>query len=170
MEPGKRAATRVLFIHGLESSPRGHKARYLEARFESLTPAMETGDFLGCLAVQEAAIATHQPELVIGSSFGGAVLLQLIQRGVWRGPSLFLAQAARRLDPEASLPPDLPVLLVHGLRDEVVPVEHSRGLAQTSPLAQLIELDDEHRLLSLTRSEALAELVHEAIALHGARR
>lgn len=169
MEAPRAAMTRVLFIHGLMSSPRGHKARYLAARFDALTPAMQTGDFLACLEVQTAAIASHQPEVVIGSSFGGAVLLELIRRGVWRGPSLFLAQAALRLDSEASLPPDLPVLLVHGLADEVVPIAESRTLAATSALARLVEVDDEHRLLELTRSERLAELVREAMALHGAR-
>jgi predicted esterase len=159
---------RVLFVHGLASSPQGRKARYLAERFDALTPAMETGDFLGCLETQRQAIAAHQPEVVIGSSFGGAVVVELMRRGEWQGPTLLLAQAALRVNQDASLPAAAPVLLVHGRRDEVVPVAQSRTLAATSEAARLIETDDEHRLVELTRSERLAELVHEAAALYAA--
>jgi len=159
---------RVLFVHGLMSSPGGRKARYLAERFEALTPKMETGDFPGCLETQRRAIASHQPDVIVGSSFGGAVLVELIRRGEWSGPTLLLAQAAVKVDATASLPPALPVLLVHGRADEVVPVEHSRTLAATSPAARLIETEDEHRLVELTRSERLAELVREAVAMHQA--
>jgi len=34
--------TRVQFIHGLEGSPQGTKARVLSQHFETLTPAMDT--------------------------------------------------------------------------------------------------------------------------------
>lgn len=157
---------RVLFVHGLMSSPGGRKARYLAERFEALTPQMETGDFPGCLETQRRAIESHRPDVIVGSSFGGAVVVELLRRGEWRGPTLLLAQAALKVDPEAQLPPDLPVLLVHGRQDEVVPLEHSQRLAATSPLARLIETEDEHRLVELTRSERLAELVLEAAAFH----
>lgn len=155
---------RVLFVHGLMSSPGGRKARYLAERFEALTPQMQTGDFPSCLEVQRAAIASHRPDVVVASSFGGAVLVELIARGEWRGPTLLLAQAALRVDVTARLPAELPVLLVHGRSDEVVPIEESRTLAATSSSARLIETEDEHRLIELTRSERLAELVHEAAA------
>jgi len=159
---------RVLFVHGLMSSPGGRKARYLAQRFDSITPRMETGDFPGCLETQRRAIAAHRPDVVVGSSFGGAVLVELIRRGEWSGATLLLAQAALKLDATARLPSTLPVLLVHGRADEVVPVEHSRTLAATSPAARLIETEDEHRLVELTRSERLAELVREAAAMHAA--
>ncbi|HBP23783.1 MAG TPA: hypothetical protein DEA08_39155 [Planctomycetes bacterium] len=153
---------KVLFVHGLMSSPQGNKARYLAERFEARTPAMNTGDFRGCVDQQAAEIAAFQPDVVVGSSFGGAVVLQLLIEGAWRGPTLLLAQAALKLDDEARLPDDLPVLLVHGRGDEVVPVEHSRTLAATSSRAKLLEVDDEHRLIELTRSDALADLVQQA--------
>ena len=154
---------RVLFIHGLVSSPQGTKARYLAERFQALTPAMNTGDFAACLEQQREAIASFQPDVVVGSSFGGAVLYSLLRSGVWRGPSLFLAQAALKLDPHASLPAGVPVLLVHGTGDDVIPIAHSRRLAATGDPGhvRLLEVDDGHRLLSLVESDRLAELIRE---------
>jgi pimeloyl-ACP methyl ester carboxylesterase len=161
---------RVLFIHGLESSPLGTKAQYLAREFETLTPAMDTSDFPACVALQVESIAEHQPQVVVGSSFGGMILLHLTQLGAWRGPCLFLAQAGGRLgllDP--GLPPDVPAVIVHGTHDEVIPVDDSRALARTgSPeLVRYVEVDDQHRLVGLVESGRLAELVREAAALAG---
>ncbi len=40
-----------------------------------------------------------------------------------------------------------PTVLIHGTRDEVVPIEVSRAYAATRPHVSLIEVDDEHRLI-----------------------
>lgn len=158
---------RVQFVHGLESSPQGVKARYFAQRFEAVTPAMDTGDWLGCLALQEAELARFGPDVLVGSSFGGAVVVELMRRGVWRGATLLLAQAARKLAPTAALPPASSALLVHGTRDAVVDPAHSRALAATGDPARvrLIEVDDDHRLSATSAGERLAELVREAYRL-----
>src|SRR4051812_8846655 len=109
---------RVLFLHGLESNPQGSKARYLAQRFETLTPAMDTTNLPACVALQAAAVASFQPDVVVGSSFGGALAVMLLARGDWAGPTLLLAQAALHLDATLRLPEGVPVLLVHGTRDE----------------------------------------------------
>ena len=162
---------RVLFVHGLMSSPKGTKAVYLAERFEARTPAMNVGDFMGCVAQQAAEIEAFDPDVVIGSSFGGAVVLTLLRQDLWTGPTLLLAQAALKMDEDAALPEGVPVLLVHGTRDSVVPIGHSRQLAKTGTpsLVRLIEVDDEHRLVDLVESDRLADLVREAHALGGAQ-
>lgn len=182
---------RVLFLHGLESGPQGQKARYLAERFEARTPDMQTGAgvaaraqlppaerraaevqlFQRAVALQRAEVESFRPDVLVGSSFGGAVAVALLREGAWRGPTLLLAQAAllatRRagvLGPEAgiALPSDVPVLLVHGTKDDVVPLDDSRTLAATSKRATLIEVDDGHRLETLCQDERLADLVREA--------
>lgn len=40
-----------------------------------------------------------------------------------------------------------PTRIYHGVRDETVPVETSRSYASTRPHVELIEVDDEHRLV-----------------------
>lgn len=160
---------RVLFVHGLMSSPQGTKAVYLAKQFDAHTPAMNVEDFMGCVAQQAAEISAFQPDVVIGSSFGGAVALTLLRQGLWKGPTLLLAQAAIKMDDDARIPDGVPVLLVHGSRDEIIPVEHSRQLARTgSPaLVRLVEVDDVHRLTGLVESDRLADLVREAHVLGG---
>lgn len=158
---------RVLFMHGLESSPQGNKALYLARHFEAHTPAMDTGDFQACLAQQTAAIAEFRPDVVIGSSFGGALAVLMLVRGAWTGPTLLLAQASARFDPTLELPADVPVLLVHGTRDDVIDIEGSRRLARTGTpeRVRLVEVDDGHRLESLLATDRLAELVREVAGM-----
>jgi hypothetical protein len=154
---------RVLFVHGSESGPQGTKARLLAEHFETLTPAMDTRDFEACVAQQAEAVRRFQPDVVVGSSFGGGVVLALLQRSLWRGPTLLLAQAAlqQRLRPE--LPGGARLWLVHGTRDDVVPIGDSRRLARSgsADLVRLIEVDDDHRLSGLVQSGRLVELVRE---------
>jgi predicted esterase len=152
---------RVQFIHGLEGSPKGAKATLLARHFETLAPAMDTGDFDASVAVQADALAAFQPDVLVGSSFGGAVAVELLRRGLWHGATLLLAQAALRRDPRVELPREVPVWLVHGLRDEQIDIEDSRRLAATgSPeRVMLLEVDDDHSLHETVRSGRLVELV-----------
>ncbi|GMV19307.1 MAG: hypothetical protein AMXMBFR56_75310 [Polyangiaceae bacterium] len=152
---------KVQLIHGLEGSPTGAKAKYLGRHFELRAPGMDTGDFEGAVATQAAAVQEHRPEVLVGSSFGGAVALALMQRGLWRGPTLLLAPAVGHFGVEGRIPDGVRVTLVHGTRDEICPIEWSRALARTgSPaLVRLVEVDDEHRLGSLLEGEALADFV-----------
>ena len=139
---------RVLFIHGLESSPQSTKARVLAEHFEAFTPAMQTDDIEGCVATQADAISSFRPDVVVGSSFGGGVAVSLLQRGIWRGPTLLLAQAALRQGQACELPEEIPIWLVHGSADDIVDPEDSRKLARAgSPeKVRLIEVDDDHPL------------------------
>lgn len=152
---------RVHFIHGLEGSPQGAKPRFLAEHFEVTAPAMDTRDLDGAIATQVAALATIDPDVVVGSSFGGAIAVAMLDRGAWRGPTVLLAPAAARLDVPNRLPDGVAVTIVHGVHDEVVPLEHSRALAATgSPsLVRLVEVDDGHRLQTLLDTGSLADHV-----------
>ncbi|MCH7600288.1 MAG: hypothetical protein IH973_11080 [Myxococcales bacterium] len=160
------SSLRVQFIHGLESSPQSTKAKTLAEQFETLTPAMQTDNFEGCVAQQQQALEEFRPDVIVGSSFGGAVAVALLQRGFWHGPTLLLAQAALRKDLACELPEDVRIWLVHGTRDEIVDPEDSRRLARCgSPaLVRLIEVDDNHVLRASVLDGLLVQWVREIIA------
>jgi len=140
---------RVHFIHGLESSPRGDKARFFAEHFDAVTPSMDTSHFPGAVATQRdalraAAEAGTSPDVLVGSSFGGAIAVTLLAQGEWRGPTLLLAPAAHRLGVPNQLPEGVFVTIVHGVEDELIPLADSRALAATGAprLVQLVEVAD----------------------------
>jgi dienelactone hydrolase len=157
------ARLRVQFIHGLEGSPQGSKARALAAAFETITPAMDTSRFEACVALHAEAVRRFEPDVLVGSSFGGAVAVALLQREQWTGPTLLLAQAALRQGLHARLPSGARVWLVHARGDDVVPIADSRKLARTGTpgLVKLVEVDDDHALHDFVASGRLVETVRE---------
>lgn len=157
------ARLRVLFIHGQEGSPQGNKARALAAAFETATPAMDTSNFEACVALHAEKIRRFEPDVVVGSSFGGAVAVALLQREQWNGPTLLLAQAALRLGLRAQLPAAVRVWMVHARGDDVVPIADSRRLARcgTAGYVRLFEVEDDHALHAFVTSGRLVEMVRE---------
>jgi pimeloyl-ACP methyl ester carboxylesterase len=107
-----------------------------------------------------------QPELLVGSSFGGAVVVAMLMRDLWRSPCLLLAQAAGFYVPDPRLPEGVRVMLVHAPQDAVVPCEQSRALAKTGTraLVELVEVDDDHALTHLVESGELIAYVKRAVA------
>ena len=113
------------------------------------------------LAHERDAVRRFRPDVLVGSSFGAAVAVELLQTGLWRGATLLLAQAALRRGARAELPPGVPVWLVHGLRDELIDIEDSRrlALAGSPEWVVLHEVDDDHPLHETVASGRLVELV-----------
>jgi predicted esterase len=162
----QRTELRVQFAHGLESSPQGNKARLLAASFTALTPAMDTRDFAACVAVHARALTAFRPHVLVGSSFGGAVVVELLTRGLFRGPTLLLAQAAAHYRADARLPEGVRVTLVHAPLDAVVPYSGSEQLARTGTpeLVELIACDDDHALTRFCARGALERAVEALYA------
>ena len=77
---------RILMFHGKEGSPQGRKSRFLKScsQYEVCVPAYPsnagpvTEVFPQCLSIARTTLDQFQPDLVIGSSFGGGILLKLI--------------------------------------------------------------------------------------------
>ena len=176
----------ILYLHGLESSPNGAKARYLKSNFDATAVDLDTSAAIACrnaamargqswsstspaidaafkmpMSRARAALA-EETRLVVGSSFGGAVLMNLVAEGSWRGPSLFICPAAMKLTPHRALPPGVPAVILHGRRDDIVPLADSRALAAGAggPGVMLWEIDDGHRMTSILTSGVLSMAVN----------
>ena len=149
---------KILMFHGKEGSPHGRKASYLRKNphFDVHVPEYPSNRgpvrevFGECYEIAKRELLASNPELLIGSSFGGGILLKLVKEGIWRGPCIFLAQAGVHYKISDSLPEYLPCVLIHGAADNVIDVRDSVLLASTSKRAKIVILpNDGHQLESL---------------------
>jgi predicted esterase len=127
---------------------------------------MNTRDFPSCVELQSETLRDFEPDVLVGSSFGAGVVVELLCRGLWRGPTMLLAQAALRRRPGARLPEGMPIWIVHGTEDHLIDIEESRRLARTGTPEQvrLIEVVDDHSLHASSRNGKLVEWVRELYA------
>jgi pimeloyl-ACP methyl ester carboxylesterase len=145
----------LLFCHGLESGPHGRKFHALvDAGFEVEAPDCRGKDLAARVTLLHRTLCSRAdaPPLVVGSSFGGIAGLlaaQLAARDGVRVPGLVLCAPALAVPRPApidfALACPAPTILVHGRRDEVIPIEVSRDFARVHQ-AELVEVDDDHGL------------------------
>jgi|APGre2960657444_1045066.scaffolds.fasta_scaffold00272_3 pimeloyl-ACP methyl ester carboxylesterase len=143
-----------------------------------LLPNAVEASVVASLAVARAALIAFKPDVVVGSSWGGALATLLVHEGAWTGPLALLAPAGSRISlnmrPRSALgrtlqqplPPQCRGIVVHGTKDTVVPLKDSRALCAQSPKMVVRSVEDGHALALALRGRALARLVAEAAALH----
>ncbi|MCC6878069.1 MAG: alpha/beta fold hydrolase [Sandaracinaceae bacterium] len=61
-----------------------------------------------------------------------------------------------------------PTLVIHGRRDERVPIESSRAYARSHSQVELLELDDDHEMIASTERIAREALAFLRVDTHGA--
>ncbi len=143
----------VVFSHGKDSGPWGLKISTLADVARAEGYEVQSVDYRGIdspAARVDTLIEfckTLSGELVlVGSSLGGYVATEAA--ALLHGRGLFLMAPALYVEGLPALRgqrPDCPVAIVHGWRDQVVPVAHSVRFAEENR-AVLHVLDDEHQL------------------------
>src|ERR1051325_1865275 len=69
---------KILFLHGWHSVPGGVKPTYLKDHGHAvINPALDDDDFDAALATAQAEFDRHKPDVVVGSSRGGAVAMNM---------------------------------------------------------------------------------------------
>src|SRR5262249_5726753 len=146
-----RATMRILFLHGWNSAPGGVKPTYLKDHgHEVVNPALPHEDFAEASRIAQAEFDKHQPAVVVGSSRGGAVAMNINSgeaRLVLLGPAWRKWRTARKVKSGT--------VILHSRADDVVPSADSEELARNSG-ATLIEVGTDHRLAD---PEPLAAMV-----------
>jgi hypothetical protein len=113
---------KVLFCHGLEGSPSGRKATALrDAGHEVVAPPLPKEDFEQPIRTSRGARTEFRPDMLVGSSRGGAVAMRVASASV--APLVPLASAWRRCGVEPAVRHDTRIL--HGIKDDVVPLADS---------------------------------------------
>src|SRR5690349_18631604 len=132
---------RILFLHGWHSVPGGVKPTYLKDHgHEIINPALNDDDFAAALRTAQAEYDRHQPDVIVGSSRGGAVALN-IESG--ETPLVLLCPAWKRWGTVRIAKPNTTIL--HSRADDTVPFTDSEELTKNSG-AELIEVGTDHRL------------------------
>jgi len=143
----------ILFLHGWQSTPGGLKPTYLKSHgHEVLNPALPDDDFEAAVAISQAEFDRGKPDVVVGSSRGGAVAMN-INADV---PLVLLCPAWKRWGTATTVKPG--TIILHSQADEVIPFADSQELVRKSSLPEsaLIVVGHEHRL---TDPESLAKML-----------
>jgi len=148
-----RSCDAVIFSHGKESGPWGSKITGMAAVVRHLGLSAHSIDYRGLddpmarvTRLIESAASIGGRVVLVGSSMGGHVAAAAARRTGARGLFL-LAPAFYMPGFEAHTPQDVdcPVCIVHGWRDEIVPVDNSIRWAREHRAA-LHVVDSDHRL------------------------
>jgi hypothetical protein len=135
---------KILFLHGWQSIIGGMKPTYLTAAgHEVINPALPDEDFAAAVRIAQEEFDRHRPEVVVGSSRGGAVAMNIRADGA---RLVLLCPAWKRWGAATKIPSGSVVL--HSRGDDVIPFAESEELVRNSglPAAALVEVGTDHRL------------------------
>lgn len=136
---------KILFLHGWQSVSGGVKPTYLmDHGHEVINPKLPDDDFAEAARIAQIDFDNHQPEVVVGSSRGGAVAMN-INSGDAR--LVLLCPAWKNWGTAKTLLKPSTVIL-HSRADDIIPYADSEELVRNSglPVYTLIEVGNDHRL------------------------
>lgn len=145
--------TTVIFSHGQESGPWGTKIRAMAETARKLGCAVDSVDYQG-MADPTARVEKlyrvcenlSDTLILVGSSMGGHVATAAAESV--RAAGLFVLAPAWFMEGHEDLtppPPSMPICIVHGWHDVIVPVENSIRYARKCS-ATLHIVNGDHRL------------------------
>ena len=145
--------TTIVFSHGQESGPWGTKIRAMAELARGLGCEVESIDYQGIAdptervdkCIRECADVAA-PLILVGSSMGGHVATAAAERlgaaGLFVLAPAYFMEGFEELTPE---PPSMPICIVHGWHDDIVPVVNSIRFARSCG-ATLHIVNGDHRL------------------------
>jgi len=148
---------KILFLHGYGSDPNGIRPMYLkESGYEVIHPALPDEDFDESLRIAQKAFDHEQPDVVVGSSRGGAVAMNI---DTGNTPLVLIAPAWKTRGPVTTV--KAAVTILHSANDDVVPIENSRQLLNNSGLPEdrLVVVGEDHRMTDKAAFGALLDAV-----------
>ena len=152
---------KILFLHGWHSTPGGIKPTYLKDHgHEVLNPALPDDDFDAAVRIAQSEFDQHEPDVVVGSSRGGAVAMNINADST---PLVLLCPAWKKWGTARTVKPG--TVILHSKADDVVPFSDSVELLRSSglPSESLIEVGTEHRLADPESLAKMLEAVETSI-------
>ena len=152
----------ILFLHGWHSVPGGVKPTYLKDHGHNvINPALDDDDFAAALATAQAEFDQHRPQVVVGSSRGGAVAMNINSGDA---KLVLLCPAWRNWGTAKTVKSG--TVILHSRADDVIPFADSEELVGNSglPATALVEVGNDHRLADQNSLERMLESCGEAVA------
>jgi hypothetical protein len=151
----------ILFLHGYGARPGGVKPSFLKSSgHEVANPALPDDDFDQAVAVAAEKFAQLRPDLVVGSSRGGAVAMAL---DLGETPCILIAPAWKHWGSATTVTPR--TVILHSQFDETIPLAESRELAANCKLADaaLIIVGANHAMNDADAQNALQQAIERLI-------
>src|SRR5262245_19038523 len=115
---------KILFLHGWHSVPGGVKpTHFIQQCHEVINPALPDDDFDASVLLAQAEFDKHRPDVIVGSSRGGAIAMAIQSDRV---PVVLLCPAWKRWG-TAHIAKSNTVIL-HSRNDETIPFADSEEL------------------------------------------
>jgi hypothetical protein len=153
----------VLFLHGWTSKPGGAKPTYLAQHgYTVLNPALPDEEFEESLRIAQIDYDRHRPQVVVGSSRGGAVAMNISAPDA---TLILLCPAWKKWGSATTVKPGTTIL--HSADDDVIPIADSRELLARSglPESALVVVGRDHRLADPEPLSALVAAVERAVEI-----
>src|SRR5262245_18211775 len=153
---------KVQFLHGWHSVPGGVKPTYfVQHGHDVINPALPDDDFDTAVRLAQAEFERHQPDVIVGSSRGGAIALNIRSDRV---PLVLLCPAWKRWGTVRIAKPNTTIL--HSRQDDVIPFKDSEELVAASglPRTALIETGNDHRLADPDSLKTMLDACLRAVA------
>ena len=135
---------KILFLHGWHSVPGGVKPTFLREKGHTvINPALDDDDFASALSTAQEAFNEYHPQVVVGSSRGGAVGMNI---EIGQARLVLLCPAWRNWGSASTVKAGTAIL--HSRADKIIPFSDSEELVRNSglPASALIEVGTDHRL------------------------
>ncbi|QDT48910.1 Alpha/beta hydrolase family protein [Symmachiella dynata] len=144
---------KILFLHGWTSTPGGVKPTFLTDHGHTvINPALDDDDFEAAVRTAQAEYDQNQPDVIVGSSRGGAIAMNIESRDT---PLVLLCPAWKNWGTATTVKNNTTIL--HSQADDVVPFSDSEELVRNSglPDSTLIEVGNDHRLADTASLELM---------------
>ena len=148
----------LIFLHGMESSPMGTKARFIKGHYHNcLIPELPPDIHLRMSIIKELIV---KPVRIVGSSLGGlsALMLAMSDPDLVEGMILIAPavgfydhtvfnETDKTIIRKTYIPENIPCTVMIGQRDDVIPQADIEAMVERSPSQDLIQTvyrDDDH--------------------------
>ena len=151
---------KILFLHGKESEPGGEKVSRLERDgYTIFNPFLTKHSFEKSVATAQDIVDTQAPDIIVGSSRGGAIAmcLETHARLILIAPawSHYRQTAGKKLASDT--------MILHSRDDTIIRFEDSKRLAEIYNVT-LIETGVDHRMRDEQALETLSKTVEGCIS------